>query len=83
MSVMFPMWLVDPGVVTQREELMWNYKCVKSGLTVNLNSRTQATLALKGEFYKEGMVCAEGQGSNEFYIFQEKKEDNRAVEREV
>ena len=50
---------------------------------MSLNSRTQLTLASRGEFCKEGMICAEGQGSNVVDIFLEKKEDNRAMEREV
>lgn len=50
---------------------------------MSLNGRKQLTLASGGEFWKEGMVCAEGQGSNDVDIFLEKKEDNRAMEREV
>ena len=52
---------------------MSGLKCVKSGLTVSLNGRTKLTLASRAEFYKEGMVCAEGQGSNDVVIFWEKK----------
>ena len=37
----------------------------------------------RADLYKEGMVCAEGQGSNEFDILLEKKEDSRATKREV
>ena len=57
--------------------------CVKSGLTVSLNGRIKLTLASRAEFYKEGMVCAEGKASNDVGIFLEKKEDSRAMEREV
>ena len=59
------------------------YKSVNSELTVSLNGRNQLTLALRGEFCKEGMVCAESQGSNNVGIFLEKKEDRRAMEREA
>ena len=59
------------------------YKSVNSELTVSLNVRNQLTLASRGEFCKEGMVCAEGQGSNDVGVFLEKKEDSRAMEREV
>ena len=48
-----------------------------------MNSRTQLTLASRGDFCKEGMICAEVQGSNDDDIFLEKKEENRAMEREV
>ena len=50
---------------------------------MSLNSRTQLTLASRGEFCKEGLICAEGQGSNDVDMFLEEKEDNRAMEREV
>ena len=50
---------------------------------MSFNSRTQLTLASRGEFRKEGIICAEGQGSNDVGIFLEKKEDSRAMEREV
>lgn len=50
---------------------------------MSLNSRTQLTLASRGEFRKEGIICAEGQGSNDVDMFLEEKEDNRAMEREV
>ena len=50
---------------------------------MSLNSRAQLTLASRGEFRKEGIICAEGQGSNDVGIFLKKKEDSRAMEREV
>lgn len=50
---------------------------------MSLNSRTQLTLASRGEFRKEGIICAEGQGSNDADMFLEEKEDNRAMKREV
>ena len=46
---------------------------------MSLNGRKQLTLASGGEFWKEGMVCAEAQGSNDVGIFLEKKEDSRAT----
>ena len=48
-----------------------------------MNGRTKLTLASRAEFYKEGMVCAEGKASNDVGIFLEKKEDNRATEKEA
>ena len=50
---------------------------------MSFNSKTQLTLASSGEFRKEGIICAEGQGSNDVDMFLEEKEDNRAMEREV
>ena len=50
---------------------------------MSLNGRKQLTLASGGEFWKEGMVCAEAQGSNDVGIFLEKKEDSRATEKEA
>ena len=50
---------------------------------MSFNSRTQLTLASRGEFRKEGIICAEGQGSNDADMFLEEEEDNRAMEREV
>ena len=50
---------------------------------MSFNSKTQLTLASRGEFRKEGIICAEGQGSNDADMFLEEKEDNRAMEREV
>ena len=47
------------------------------------NGSNKLPLASRGGFCKEGMVCAEGQGSNDVGIFLEKKEDSRAMEREV
>ena len=80
---MFPLWLFEPGVVIQREEVMRVYQCVKSGLTVSSNGSNKLPLASRGGFCKEGMVCAEGQGSNDVGIFLKKKEDSRAMEKEV
>ena len=50
---------------------------------MSLNSRTQLTLASRGEFRKEGIIWAEGQGSNDADMFLEEKEENRAMKREV
>lgn len=50
---------------------------------MSLNGRNKLTLSSRGEFCKEGMVCAEGQGSNDVGIFLKKEEDSRAMEREV
>ena len=50
---------------------------------MSFNSRTQLTLASRGEFRKEGIICAEGQGSNDVGVFLEKKEDSRAMEGEA
>ena len=47
------------------------------------NGSNKLPLASRGGFCKEGMVCAEGQGSNDADMFLEEKEDNRAMEREV
>ena len=47
------------------------------------NGSNKLPLASRGEFCKEGMVCAEGQGSNDVGVFLEKKEDSRAMEREA